>query len=92
MTSKDAIYRQPLDLDSANTPKGQVYILPNRCKGCGYCVEFCPEKVLIFSTEVNAKGYTYPIVENGKEDACIHCQFCNLVCPDLAIYTEEIKD
>jgi 2-oxoglutarate ferredoxin oxidoreductase subunit delta len=92
VTTQDAIHRQPLNLESAQTPKGQVYVLPNRCKGCGYCIEFCPEDVLVFSSDINAKGYTFPIVQEGKESACVHCQFCNLVCPDLAIYTQEVTD
>jgi 2-oxoglutarate ferredoxin oxidoreductase subunit delta len=69
---------------------GQVYVIPGRCKGCGYCIEFCPENVLTESQDINIKGYRYAVVAEGKTEACIHCGFCDLVCPEFAIYTKEI--
>lgn len=39
---------------------------------------------------MNAKGYHYPVVAEGKEGACVNCAFCKLVCPEFAIYTEEL--
>ncbi len=39
-------WRKPLDLDQQQVARGDVHILRERCKGCGYCVEFCPEQVL----------------------------------------------
>jgi 2-oxoglutarate ferredoxin oxidoreductase subunit delta len=38
---------------------------------------------------MNAKGYHYPTVAEGKDESCVHCQFCSIVCPEFAIYTEE---
>lgn len=81
--------RKPLDSATVRVPVGQVYVISERCKGCRFCVEFCPESVLVESDGMNAKGYHYPVVAEGKERACIHCGFCNIVCPDFAIYTEE---
>lgn len=83
--------RQPLDLDKVVVPRGQVYTIPKRCKGCNFCIEFCPEEVLVESPNLNAKGYHYPMVAEGKEDACVNCGFCCLICPEFAIYTEEIE-
>ena len=83
--------RRPLDIDSYRVPRGQVFIIPLRCKGCNYCIEFCPKDVLVESTARNAKGYRYPIVAEDKADACIDCEFCSLVCPEFAIYTEETE-
>lgn len=88
--SDDGRLRKPMDLASAHVPKGQVYVIPERCKGCDYCIRFCPKEVLVESTEMNAKGYHYPVVAEGKEDACVHCQFCDLICPEMAIFTVEI--
>ena len=35
-------------------PKGFVNILMERCKGCGFCVEFCPTHVLALSSAFNS--------------------------------------
>jgi 2-oxoglutarate ferredoxin oxidoreductase subunit delta len=83
--------RVPMDLSYAHVPKGQVFVIPNRCKGCKFCIEFCPKHVLDYSEDINEKGYRYPIVAKGKEGECIHCRFCDLICPELAIYTRETE-
>ena len=85
-------HRRPLDLNLARVPRGQVFVIVERCKGCGYCIEFCPQRVLDISQDINAKGYHYPVVPKDLKDGCTHCGFCNLVCPDMAIYTEEIEE
>lgn len=53
-------WRQPLDRDRILVPHGIVHIIEERCKGCGYCVEFCPQDVLVMSERTNAKGYHPP--------------------------------
>jgi 2-oxoglutarate ferredoxin oxidoreductase subunit delta len=83
--------RLPVDLGEISVPQGQVYIIPERCKECKICIEFCPQQVLQVSSEKNAKGYHYPEVAPGKENACVHCDFCTLVCPEFAIFTMEIE-
>jgi 2-oxoglutarate ferredoxin oxidoreductase subunit delta len=85
------LHRIPIDITAARVPQGEVYVIPERCKGCGFCIAFCPEQVLGTSEGINPKGYHYPVVARGKEEACIHCGFCNLVCPDMAIYTMEVE-
>lgn len=87
---KNKPLRTPMDLSYAKVPQGQVYVIPERCKECRFCVEFCPQGMLTLSTEINAKGYHYPQIREGREKDCIHCGFCNLVCPEFAIYTHEI--
>ena len=57
-------WRVPLDANEIEVTKGIVYIIEDRCKGCGYCIEFCPRQVLEFSTGFNAKGYHPP--HNGS--------------------------
>ena len=62
-------------------------ILPERCKGCGFCIEFCPVKALEFSEDFNARGYHPPRM---KDDAkCIYCGMCQMMCPEMAIFIEE---
>ena len=84
--------RQPVDRQRVVVPTGQVYIIPERCKGCLFCIQFCPREVLQESAAMNAKGYHYPTVAPGKEDQCANCRFCTLLCPEFAIYTEERQE
>jgi 2-oxoglutarate ferredoxin oxidoreductase subunit delta len=64
--------------------RGRVFINWDRCKGCGFCIEFCPPKVLRFSDKFNNHGYHPPLLEN--EPACTGCDLCGLYCPDFAIF------
>jgi 2-oxoglutarate ferredoxin oxidoreductase subunit delta len=82
--------RLPIDWQQATVPRGQVYLIPNRCKECNICIEFCPREVLRKSERKNSKGYHYPEIVPGKEGSCVHCQFCSLVCPEFAIFTGEV--
>jgi 2-oxoglutarate ferredoxin oxidoreductase subunit delta len=58
-------WRKPLDEEEVKTSKGQIFAIPNRCKGCGFCIEFCPKGVLEESTEINNKGYHPPKIVEG---------------------------
>ncbi|EGO62612.1 ferredoxin family protein [Acetonema longum] len=61
----------------------QVKIEFDRCKECGYCVNFCPQKVLLIGDKVNKRGY-YPPAAALLQD-CIACGTCARVCPEAAI-------
>jgi 2-oxoglutarate ferredoxin oxidoreductase subunit delta len=63
-----------------------IKIHADYCKGCGYCIEICPKKVLIESNSLNKKGYTLPQVHN--ESSCTSCKQCELICPEMAITVE----
>ena len=80
-------WRKPLDLANVKVPHGILYVLKERCKGCGYCIEFCPQDVLVESSEFNSKGYHPPVVVN--EAACVSCGLCEMICPEFAIFREE---
>lgn len=80
-------WRKPLDLAEIEIPHGVLYILNERCKGCGFCIEFCPQRVLAESDEFNSKGYHPPVVVDSA--ACVSCGLCELICPEFAIYREE---
>ena len=82
-------WREPFDADVIEITKGKVDIIEDRCKGCGYCIEFCPRSILAFSKEFNKKGYHPP--ETQKPDECVNCHYCEIICPEFAIYSEEIK-
>ena len=64
--------------------KGKVLVNVERCKGCGFCVEFCPTQVLALSPAFNAKGYHPPHVINAEK--CSGCDLCGMYCPDFAIF------
>ncbi|MGC2111041.1 MAG: 4Fe-4S binding protein [Candidatus Korobacteraceae bacterium] len=64
--------------------KGSVQIVVERCKACGFCVEFCPTGVLALSSAFNAKGYHTPYMVHP--DKCSGCDLCGMYCPDFAIF------
>ena len=84
--------RIPMDLASAQVPVGRVHVISERCKQCNFCINYCPTKVLEYSDDINAKGYHYPVVAAGKESSCVHCKFCDLICPELAIFTTDAAE
>ena len=83
-------WRTPLDQDKFVTPKGQVFVIVERCKGCAFCVEYCPREVLRISDSFNKKGYHYP--EVIKEGVCVDCNLCESICPEFAIYSDRIEE
>ena len=83
-------WRKPLDLDEVKIPQGDVYVVVERCKGCGFCVEYCPKDVLALSEEFNRKGYHPPkVVKHGE---CVNCNLCEMICPDFAIFSVPAAD
>jgi len=65
-------------------PRGSVSINIELCKGCGFCIAFCPSGVLEFSNDFNSKGYHTP--RAAKPEACTGCDLCGVYCPDFAIF------
>jgi 2-oxoglutarate ferredoxin oxidoreductase subunit delta len=70
--------------------KGVVTIVVERCKACGFCVEFCPTKVLALSSAFNAKGYHSP--QAVAPEKCSGCDLCGMYCPDFAIHGHRVKE
>lgn len=91
MKPDSELKRKPMDLPMARVPQGKVHVIVERCKECGYCIEYCPTKVLVYTSKINTKGYHYPIVDDGKESACVNCRYCDLICPELAIFTTPVE-
>lgn len=83
-------WRRPLDADRVHAPHGAVRIITERCKGCGFCVEYCPRDVLALSAGFNRKGYHPP--EAVHESACVNCDLCEMICPEFAIFSVLLPD
>ncbi len=64
-------------------PKGEVHVFDNWCKGCGLCIEFCPHGVLVLGLNIRPKAI-YP-------EKCTACRWCELHCPDFAIFITDIE-
>lgn len=84
MPSGDEVSEPPSRRKKASKVKGTVVILSNRCKGCGFCVAFCPTVALSMSRKMNEKGYHYPELAHSIQ--CNGCDLCGMLCPDFAIY------
>ncbi len=61
----------------------EIRINKEFCKGCNYCIEYCPMKVYEPSDELNGKGYRVPII--ARPEDCSECGLCELYCPEFAI-------
>ena len=62
----------------------EITVKEEWCKGCAFCVEYCPEDVLEMSEEFNVKGYHPPFIKH--EEKCLYCQLCETICPEFAIF------
>ena len=80
-----SVERIPYDIKKIKVPRGEVHIIEERCKGCGFCIEFCPNDVLELSDKFNLKGYHPPVVANPEK--CVNCSLCQLICPEFAIWS-----
>lgn len=74
----------------AKKVQGVVYVDRERCKGCGFCVEFCPTHALELDAAYNAKGYHPPVLKRPED--CNGCDLCGLYCPDFSIFAVMVKN
>jgi len=63
--------------------KVEIKIDESVCKACGYCIEACPKKALVFAKHFNKGGF-HPAQITDKEK-CTGCASCYQVCPEIAI-------
>lgn len=57
----------------------KVLTKPERCKQCGLCVDVCPKQAISYGAGINAGGYNYTVIDDGR---CIACGMCYTICPD----------
>ena len=46
--------------------RGAVVVDKEGCKGCGICVDVCPQDVLELNMEVNSRGYHYSYMKKPR--------------------------
>lgn len=61
-----------------------VVIHSEECKGCGRCIEACPNGVLAYSTQNNSHGYLTP---EARQEGCTGCGICFYNCPEPGAIT-----
>lgn len=60
-----------------------ISVNENLCKGCEICISVCPTDTLSIADHPNPKGY-FPATQHAPE-ACIACNKCATMCPEVAI-------
>jgi 2-oxoglutarate ferredoxin oxidoreductase subunit delta len=78
------MWRTPFDQAEKAVKPTTVVIDKERCKGCSFCVDFCPRGALEMSEELSSKGYTLAAV--ADESKCMGCGLCEVLCPEFAIH------
>ncbi len=63
--------------------KGSIKIKKELCKGCKFCMTFCPKQCIFLSEKLNKKGYLVAEFDGSKE--CTGCATCGIMCPEIAI-------
>jgi len=65
----------------------EILVVRDRCKGCSFCIEFCPKDVLEQDPKLNIRGAHPPRVKDSS--LCVGCGVCEEICPDFGIFLVE---
>jgi len=55
-----------------------------KCKGCGFCIIYCPNKLVLSSDAMNKRG-VHAVEFVDKDGKCTGCAMCAIMCPDCVI-------
>jgi len=66
-----------------------IIVFQGLCKGCGLCLEKCPQKAISFS-KTDLGVLSTPTVEINLEK-CNACGICEIICPDCALKVNKNK-
>jgi 2-oxoglutarate ferredoxin oxidoreductase subunit delta len=87
--------RQAMIGKSSSSSCYRVCVIAERCKECGFCIAFCPQRILYRSAETNGKGYHIACIDDsdncpgcnvsGCSPYCTGCDTCSMICPEFAI-------
>lgn len=72
------------NIECEGVARPSVKIKPEQCKGCGRCVESCPNAVLVLTKILNSHGYPTAGVTGEK---CTGCGICFYSCPEPGAIT-----
>ncbi|MGD0294071.1 MAG: 4Fe-4S dicluster domain-containing protein [Terracidiphilus sp.] len=70
--------------DDEKQDRGLLRVDVDECKGCGLCVEACPQKVIALSEQLNHYGYRTATYAGA---GCTGCGICFMVCPEPGAIT-----
>ncbi len=70
---------------TCETSRGFWTVFPGFCKGCGLCLQKCPQKCLSWSDTLGVYG---TLSVQNDSSRCITCGICQNVCPDCALLVE----
>lgn len=65
----------------------KIVVFHGLCKGCGLCLEKCPQKAISFSKS-DLGVYNTPTIEIHL-NKCNSCGICEIICPESAIKLEK---
>lgn len=60
--------------------QNHIRIDPERCKGCGVCVNGCPRECISIGSTLNKMGYT---AAQFEQKGCVACGVCFYSCPEF---------
>ena len=61
-----------------------ITIDETKCKSCYLCADVCPKKLIKCDGKIGKTGQATARFDD-KNNECLACTQCALVCPDLAI-------
>jgi NAD-dependent dihydropyrimidine dehydrogenase PreA subunit len=71
-------------MDGEKRDRGYTEVDLEECKGCGLCIEACPQHLLRLSERLNHYGYrTAEYAGKG----CTACGICAMACPEPGAIT-----
>ena len=82
--------RQYIVYRAKGAKMSHIVIDEKKCKSCYLCADVCPKKLIQHSGPAGKSGQPTAKFED-KNNECLACAQCALVCPDLAI-TSIVKE
>lgn len=69
----------PEKVIEVDVPVPSLRVVEHLCKGCGLCVEHCPQNCIELGEKFNELGYK---AASYKGDGCTGCGICFYCCPE----------